>query len=477
MTLAELDQRIDGAALKAGRPLEGHARFEVEWHKKFAIPVACLVFGLLGLGLSLGSRKEARSAAFGLSIVVIFVYYVFIRLGEQAGDTGLLPPLLAMWAANIVLGAVALVLLVLNHREAAFDPLDPRHYTAWLPASGCDARRARAARRPGARPRMPDRRGGAARRGGRAHPPLPIRFPGILDRYIGRQYLGHLALVLAGVLLALRPGRVHGPVRRHPAEPRQGQGGACTTTPSTVAEIVHLLAPVAVLVSDAHHLRHPEPPQRDHGHEGERHQRLPRDAAGGRAGGLRQPPLFGMRRVRAALHEPRREQGLQRHQGPAAAVVEPARPALDPGQRQPLLQLRLPLRGQVARGRGRGPGAHGLLALRPARLRRRSRDLAHARRALRRRRRSGTAEAYDLERGWRRRSSPRPGFKTFDAGTHPRPRAAQLLQPRGAALGHHDASPSCGAHIATPRGPGLRRHPEAAGPAAPQAGLPRWSRW
>ena len=67
-------------------------RFEVEWHKKFAIPAACLVFGLLGLGLSLGSNKEARSAAFGLSIAVIFVYYVIIRLGEQAGDTGLIPP-------------------------------------------------------------------------------------------------------------------------------------------------------------------------------------------------------------------------------------------------------------------------------------------------------------------------------------------------------------------------------------------------
>jgi lipopolysaccharide export LptBFGC system permease protein LptF len=76
-----------------------------------AIPAACVVFGLLGLGLSLGSKKEARSAAFALSIAVIFVYYVIIRLGEQAGDTGLMPPLVAMWAANAILGAIRDVLL------------------------------------------------------------------------------------------------------------------------------------------------------------------------------------------------------------------------------------------------------------------------------------------------------------------------------------------------------------------------------
>jgi hypothetical protein len=38
-----------------------------------------------------------------------------------------------MWSANVVLGAVAVLLLALNHREAAFDPLDPAHYRRWLP--------------------------------------------------------------------------------------------------------------------------------------------------------------------------------------------------------------------------------------------------------------------------------------------------------------------------------------------------------
>jgi LPS export ABC transporter permease LptG len=92
-----------------------------------------------------------------------------------------------MWSANIVLGVMAIVLLVLNHREAAFDPLDPTHYKALLPR----LRR----RRP--RPAPVVRRAAAPR-----HvvvlriPRMRLPIPGILDRYIARAYLGKFTIVL-----------------------------------------------------------------------------------------------------------------------------------------------------------------------------------------------------------------------------------------------------------------------------------------
>jgi LPS export ABC transporter permease LptF/LPS export ABC transporter permease LptG len=185
MTLPELGERI--AKLRAeGKGRLEWGRFAVEWHKKFAIPGACVVFGLLGLALSLGSKKEARSSAFALSIAVIFVYYVLIRLGEQAGDTGTMSPWLSMWGANVVLGAMAVGLLALNQREAAFDPLDPSHYTSWLPkVRRQTARPARTVpplrRRPVVVVRIPR---------------LTLRFPSLLDRYIARSWRSNVALVL-----------------------------------------------------------------------------------------------------------------------------------------------------------------------------------------------------------------------------------------------------------------------------------------
>ncbi|MFI5182970.1 MAG: LPS export ABC transporter permease LptF [Vicinamibacteria bacterium] len=239
MTLGELSENIRDLRAKGlgNRALS----FEVERHKKFAIPFACIVFGLLGLGLSLGARKEARSAAFGLSIVVIFVYYVFIRLGQQAGDTGLVLPSVAMWSANVVLGAIAVALLVLNHRAAAFDPLDPCHYTTRLPRM----RRAPLPP-PAARPPALSRR--------RAPaivvrvPRLSLRFPSILDRYVAVQYLGHMFMVGAAfwaLFVLAHFLDLFDDIQQHKVRGNVVLHFYAFYTP----EVVHLIAPVAVLVA------------------------------------------------------------------------------------------------------------------------------------------------------------------------------------------------------------------------------------
>jgi len=237
MTLTELTAEMKKRQ-EAGRPPKEWARFAVEWHKKFAIPSACLVFGFLGLGLSLGSKKEARSAAFALSIGVIFVYYILIRLGEQAGDTGLMSPFLSMWGANLVLGTAAVALLILNHREAAFDPLDPRHYLAWVPRVRLKRDRPAAEVAPAApRPVLVVRL-----------PRVVLRFPSLLDRYIARSWVGFFGLILLGFtsifFLAefmdlfddIQQNNVKGRVVVHYYAYR-------------VFEMVHLVSPVAILVA------------------------------------------------------------------------------------------------------------------------------------------------------------------------------------------------------------------------------------
>jgi len=185
MTLPELSEQVTSLRA-AGKDRTEWGRFAVEWHKKFAIPFACIVFGLLGLSLSLGSKKEARSSAFALSIAVIFIYYVLIRLGEQAGDTGMMTPFLSMWGANLVLGVVAILLMWLNLREAAFDPLDPGHYMSFVPK----VRRQKVAAQPAPRP-APARPVVVVR-----IPRLHLRFPSILDRYIARAWINYFLLVM-----------------------------------------------------------------------------------------------------------------------------------------------------------------------------------------------------------------------------------------------------------------------------------------
>jgi lipopolysaccharide export system permease protein len=53
----------------------------VEIHKKFAIPVACLAFALVGIPLADSFRRGGRGASFALSLAIIVVYYVFLTSG------------------------------------------------------------------------------------------------------------------------------------------------------------------------------------------------------------------------------------------------------------------------------------------------------------------------------------------------------------------------------------------------------------
>jgi LPS export ABC transporter permease LptG/LPS export ABC transporter permease LptF len=238
MTLTELKAKV--RELQAlGKGAADTGRYDVEWHKKFAIPAACVVFGALGLGLSLGSRKEARSAAFALSIAVIFIYYVIIHFGEMAGDMAWLHPFVAMWTANFVFGALATVLVVLNQREAAFDPLSAADYKALLPIV---ARRERRDREP--RPVRPPPRPRVIIRIPRWHLPLP----GLLDRYVVRMCISYFTLVLAAfwslyvlvnfidLLDDIQRNKVKGKVVLHYYLYES-------------ANIVHLMAPLAGLVA------------------------------------------------------------------------------------------------------------------------------------------------------------------------------------------------------------------------------------
>ena len=81
-------------------------------HRKFSIPMACLVFALLGVGFGVTSRKDGRLASFALGIAVIFAYYVVMYTSEAMAKGQLVSPHLAMWIPNILLGMSGILLIV-----------------------------------------------------------------------------------------------------------------------------------------------------------------------------------------------------------------------------------------------------------------------------------------------------------------------------------------------------------------------------
>ena len=98
-----------GQALRAERlqteanNLKEARRLRVRIQEKFAFPAICLVFGLIGS--SLGVRPHARtsrSQGFGISVLLIFGYYLMSFIVSSLGITGTLTPFVAAWLPVVV---------------------------------------------------------------------------------------------------------------------------------------------------------------------------------------------------------------------------------------------------------------------------------------------------------------------------------------------------------------------------------------
>jgi lipopolysaccharide export system permease protein len=80
------------------------AGLTVEIHKKFSLPVACVVFVLIGAPIGMRVRRAGPAVAF-VSILFFLFYYLCLIGGEELANRLLLPAWLAMWLPNLVLGA------------------------------------------------------------------------------------------------------------------------------------------------------------------------------------------------------------------------------------------------------------------------------------------------------------------------------------------------------------------------------------
>jgi len=88
-----------------------------EYHKKFAVPFACLIFGVLGIPLGITSRRSGKSRGFSVGIGIVLLYYVMQLAGDALGETGRIPPVIGAWAPNIIFLTVAVVSFVFAANE------------------------------------------------------------------------------------------------------------------------------------------------------------------------------------------------------------------------------------------------------------------------------------------------------------------------------------------------------------------------
>ena len=83
----------------------------IKFHMKFSVPFASLIFAILGASVVLRPHRSSSALGLGISLIVILVYYVFLSVGMGLGMAHILPPIVATWMPNILVGLVALYFL------------------------------------------------------------------------------------------------------------------------------------------------------------------------------------------------------------------------------------------------------------------------------------------------------------------------------------------------------------------------------
>lgn len=107
MSLAQLRQEIDSLKKEGVNP----SPLSAEFHKKIALAFANFFLILVGFPLAIIAHRGERSIGFAIAIAVLTFYYVSMVLGEALVIHQLMPAVIAIWAPNVTVGALGMVLI------------------------------------------------------------------------------------------------------------------------------------------------------------------------------------------------------------------------------------------------------------------------------------------------------------------------------------------------------------------------------
>ena len=91
-------------------------RWEVSRYFKVSFAFTNLIVVLFGLPLVVIKPRGGLTFAAGMSFLVIFFYYTFIKFGQSLGFKGILEPLTSAWIGNVVFSIGGIILLLLSRK-------------------------------------------------------------------------------------------------------------------------------------------------------------------------------------------------------------------------------------------------------------------------------------------------------------------------------------------------------------------------
>lgn len=170
----------------------------IEYHRRLALPTACIVLALVGIPLGLSSKKGGKSSGFVLTILLVFLYYSISLIGVSFARQGRLSPAAGVWLADLVFLVGGVFLLWRSERR----PIELAGFRSWFKAWKGSKSGVPAGLLNGEPLRLPVRES-ILTRWPRRWRLFNLRFPTILDDYVLRDFALYLAMIVAAFLMLL----------------------------------------------------------------------------------------------------------------------------------------------------------------------------------------------------------------------------------------------------------------------------------
>jgi len=94
---------ISSTRKQFNRKAEKIRRHQIEWHRKFSLSFACLVFFFIGAPFGAIIRKGGFGTPVVISVLFFILYYIISIAGEKFAREGVMPAYVGMWLSSYIL--------------------------------------------------------------------------------------------------------------------------------------------------------------------------------------------------------------------------------------------------------------------------------------------------------------------------------------------------------------------------------------
>jgi lipopolysaccharide export system permease protein len=119
LSMARIAQSIVKTASEAYKGDQSWmSRYQIEWHRKLTLSLACLIFFLIGAPLGAIIRKGGLGTPVVVSTLFFIFYHVISLAGEKYARAGIMPVWLGMWGSTFILLAIGIYLTIKSTRDS-----------------------------------------------------------------------------------------------------------------------------------------------------------------------------------------------------------------------------------------------------------------------------------------------------------------------------------------------------------------------